>query len=230
MKAVILAAGRGERLGEITQRAPKPMILYRNKPILEYNVELCRKFGVTELYINTHHLPEQIRSYFGDGSRWGVHIEYSFEPELLGTAGAVKNFERVLAGESFFVLYGDNYSEYDISALEQMQKKYSALGVIAFHWREDTSSSGVAEFNSDGKILKFGEKPKPGESDSRWVNAGIYFFRNEILSHLPDGYSDFGKDIFPRILTTGGDLFGVCRQDAVHAFDTPEMLKQSLRS
>ena len=83
MKAVILAAGKGERLAVVTQSIPKPMIVFHGKPILEHNVELCRKFGVTEIFINTHHLPDAIRSYFGDGSQWGVHIEYSFEPELL---------------------------------------------------------------------------------------------------------------------------------------------------
>ena len=230
MKAVILAAGKGERLGEVTQRIPKPMIQFRGKPILEHNIELCRKFGVKDLYINTHHLPEAIRSHCGDGSQWDVNIQYSFEPELLGTSGAVKNFERSLGGEPFFVLYGDNYSAFDLSSLQQMQEQHSALGVIAFHWREDTSSSGVAEFTDDGRIVRFIEKPKAGESDSRWVNAGIYYFRREIFSHLPAGYSDFGKDIFPQLLASGKALYGVCRKDTVLPFDTPEMFKRSQSS
>ena len=230
MKAVILAAGKGERLGEVTQRIPKPMIEYHGKPVLEHNIELCRKFGVKDLYINTHHLPDAIRAYCGDGSKWGVSIQYSFEPQLLGTSGAVKNFEKALAREPFFVLYGDNYSAFDLSSLQQMQEKCSAVGVIAFHWREDTSSSGVAEFTNENRITRFIEKPKAGESESHWVNAGIYYFQREIFSHLPKGHSDFGKDIFPNLLASGTPLYGVCRKDTVLAFDTPEMFKRSQSS
>ncbi|MGA7159803.1 MAG: nucleotidyltransferase family protein [Bacteroidota bacterium] len=230
MKAVILAAGKGERLRAITENIPKPMIRFRGKPILEHNIELCRRFGVTDLFINTHHLPEVIRGYFGDGSRWGVHIEYTFEPELLGTSSAVRNFQSFLSDGPFFVLYGDNYSDYDLSALQKKQQEHSALGVIAFHWREDTSSSGVAEFAEDGRISRFIEKPAPGQSDSHWVNAGIYYFREEILSFLPSGYSDFAKDIFPKLLASGESLYGVRQKVEVLAFDTPEMYNQSIKS
>lgn len=229
MKAVILAAGKGERLGDVTWHLPKPMIQFRGKPILEHNIALCRKFGATDIYINTHHLPDLIRRHFGDGSRWGVRIEYSYEPELLGTAGAIKYFERNLSGEPFFVLYGDNYSDYDLGALRDLQAEYNALAVIAFHWREETSASGVAEFDEKGRILKFIEKPKPGESKSHWVNAGIYYFRPEILQHLPEGYSDFAADIFPMLMSKHVPLFGVCRSTDVRAFDTPEMLRASMK-
>jgi len=229
MKAVILAAGKGERLAELTRHIPKPMIVFHGKPILEHNIELCRRFGVTEIFINTHHLPDAIRGYFGDGSRWGVHIEYSFEPELLGTSSAVRNFQSFLDGP-FFVLYGDNYSDYDLSALQKKQLDHSALGAIAFHWRKDTSSSGVAEFADNGRITRFIEKPKPGESDSHWVNAGIYYFREDILSYLPRSHSDFAKDIFPKLLASGVVLYGVCRKAKVLAFDTPEMYNRSIDS
>jgi len=86
MRAVLLAAGMGERLREIVQTIPKPMIMYDGKPILQHNIELCRQYGVKEIYINTHHLAENIMEYFGDGARFGVKIYYSYEPELLGTS------------------------------------------------------------------------------------------------------------------------------------------------
>ena len=229
MKAVILAAGKGERLREVTHNIPKPMIQFRGKPILEHNIELCRRFGATEIYINTHHLPDVIRRYFGDGSRLGVRIEYSFEPELLGTSGGVKSFERYLRGESFFVLYGDNFSDYDLAALRERQMEERVLAMIAFHWRDDTSSSGVAEFDDKGRILRFVEKPAPGESASHWVNAGIYYFREDILSHIPDGYSDFGKDIFPALLKKKIPIFGICARADVKAFDTPDMFRNSMK-
>ena len=94
MQAIILAAGKGERLKEITQSIPKPMIEFNGKPILQYNIELCKKYNINEIYINIHHLPEKITDYFGNGERFGVNIKYSYEEELLGTAGAVKKIAK----------------------------------------------------------------------------------------------------------------------------------------
>ncbi len=78
MKAVILAAGKGERLGEITNSLPKPMIEIDQKPILEHNIIMCRDNGINDIIINLHHLPHIIKDYFGNGSNWGVKIEYIF--------------------------------------------------------------------------------------------------------------------------------------------------------
>ena len=228
MKAVILAAGKGERLKEITAQIPKPMIEYEGKPILQHNIELCKKFGIDEIFINTHHLAEVIQNYFGDGSSFGVTIRYSLEKTLLGTSGAVKNFKSFIGSDPFFVIYGDNYSNYNLQLLRQAYQNKNAMGIIGFHWREDTAASGVAEFSDDGLITRFIEKPKVGESESHWVNAGVYFFNPKIMDFIPTGFSDFAKDIFPQLLTAGEHLYGVCSKANVRAFDTPEMFNQSM--
>jgi NDP-sugar pyrophosphorylase family protein len=242
MRAVILAAGRGERLGGLSQRTPKPMIEFRGKPILLQNVELCKRAGVKDIYMNLHHLPEVIRKYFGDGSEFGVNITYSFEEQLLGTAGAVRRIADCLwsgpAGgdesdalegdEYFFVVYGDNYSECDLNKLLEAADATKARCVIGFHYREDVAHSGVAEFAPDGRITRFIEKPQPGVTDSHWVNAGIYCMRYDALRHLPEGVSDFARDIFPELLAKGEALYGVCYSDEVRAFDTPEMMQRSI--
>jgi NDP-sugar pyrophosphorylase family protein len=231
MKAIILAAGKGERLSSITQTIPKPMILFKGKPLLQYNIELCRSYEVEEIYINVHHLAGQITDYFGDGSKFGVNIEYSFEEELLGTSGAVKKIVRDYWGnfhESFFVIYGDNYSNYNLNSLKQKANGTNSIVTIAFHYRKDTMHSGVAEFNKNQRILKFIEKPKPGESESHWVNAGIYYLRSDILKYIPDGNSDFAKEIFPKLLEKKIPLYGVLQNIDLLAFDTPEMYTQNI--
>jgi len=234
LKAVILAAGKGERLKEITGEIPKPMIPFNGKPILEHNILLCKKYGVDEIYINTHHLSDLIKNYFKDGSDFGVKIYYSFEDELLGTSGAVKNFSNLypeFGGENFFVIYGDNISNCNLT---ELKNKYdlsnNPAGVIAFHHREDVAQSGVAEFGENNRILKFIEKPGTEYKNSNWVNAGVYYLNKNILNILPTGFSDFGKDIFPRLLVENPPLYGVFIKEDLIAIDTPELYKKNIKN
>ena len=220
MKSIILAAGKGERLGNITNNIPKPMIKVDGKPILEHNINLCKKFGITEIYINLHHLYNIITDYFGDGDKFGVKITYIIENELLGTSGAVKNISKLYSYiNPFYVLYGDNYSNYNLNLLKSTSKTN-----IAFHYRKDVTNSGVAEFDKENRIISFIEKPKENETSSHWVNAGIYYLQPKILDFIPDGYSDFAKDIFPSLLKNNFPIYGVCENIELKAFDTPEML------
>jgi NDP-sugar pyrophosphorylase family protein len=237
MNAIILAAGKGERINNITSSIPKPMIEVNGKPILQYNIELCKSYGILNIFINVHHLSDKIMDYFGDGSKFGVSIIYSIEDNLNGTSGAVRQIvEKIWNGNinftkqinmPFFIIYGDNISNYNLSNLEQKALETNADIIIGFHYREDTSSSGVAEFDKNGKILKFIEKPKPGESNSHWVNAGIYYAKPAILKFIPDNYSDFGKDIFPDLLRKGIPMYGVYEKIEVKAFDTYEMITKN---
>ena len=109
MKAVILAAGKGKRLIPLTESIPKVMIPVLGKPVLEHHIEKLARSGIREIYVNLHHLPEIITSYFKDGKEWNVNIHYSFEPELLGTAGAIKKLQRELENNPFIVVCFDEY-------------------------------------------------------------------------------------------------------------------------
>ena len=258
MKAIILAAGKGERINNITQTIPKPMIVVNGKPILQHNIELCKKFGITDIFINVHHLSDIITDFFGNGEKFGVNISYSIEETLHGTSGAVRKIAKDLwnldiqkttlinspitpsprhsvisslhhyvTSDAFFVLYGDNFSDYNLSLLELKAVDTNALAIIGFHYRKDTSTSGVAEFDQQGKVLKFIEKPKNKESDSHWVNAGIYYLTPSILEFIPEQFSDFGKDIFPDLLQRGIPIYGICEDIEVKAFDTYEMIEKN---
>ena len=123
MKAVLLAAGKGERLGTLTHQLPKPMIPIDGKPVIEWNVNLCKQNGITELFINLFHLPDIISNYLGNGERFGVTITYAREKNLLGTGGGVKQFARSLGDDPFFVIYSDNWADYDLETMYQHHKK-----------------------------------------------------------------------------------------------------------
>jgi NDP-sugar pyrophosphorylase family protein len=226
MKAVVLAAGKGTRLRPLTDEMPKVMVPIAGKPILEHHVEHLAEAGIREIFINLHHLPERIMSHFGDGRKWGIRIRYSFEPEIMGTAGAVKKLEAELRGAPFLVVYGDNFSEFDFADFISWSEKAGGLGTVAVFEKEDVAGSGVADIGSGDRIVRFIEKPASNEVLSHWVNAGIYRLDEEILDAIPRGYSDFGCDIFPEAIKSGRKLFAYRSREPVWAIDHMELLEE----
>ena len=227
MKAVVLAAGKGQRLGDITVNTPKPMIEINGKPVLEHNLEMCREADIHEIYINLHHLPDLIRNYFGNGSKYGVNITYNYEPNLLGTAGALLPFQDILKDDPFFVIYGDNYINIDLVDLQLFNEKMKADISILFHWRNDIRRSGTANFDSKGKIKNFIEKPIGTNKKDGWVSAGIYYIHNSNIFNQINEKDDFGLNTFPTLLSKGYKLFGLKTDADLTAIDTPDMLLSS---
>ena len=227
MNAVILAAGKGTRLGDITAETPKPLLSVHGKPVLRHLVELCASHGVGRLFVNTHHLAGAIRGALGDGSAFGLKIEYSYEESLLGTAGALNNFRQHLRGDDFFVLYGDNFMDYDLTSLLRTHREKRGIATVALYEREDVSHSGIAVLDDEGRILRFIEKPRPEEQVSRLVNCGLYVCCPSVLDHIPAGESDFGRDIFPALLSKGHALYGAVMDRPLIPIDTVEMYRQA---
>lgn len=226
MKAVILAAGVGNRLKVVTNTIPKPMIIINGKPLLEHNILMCKKAGVSKIFINLHHLPDKIISYFGDGSEFGVNIVYHLEKTLLGTAGSVNYFLDQMCNESFYVVYGDNYSNLDLTVLRKFHTKNNSDFTVVLYWKEDVSHSGVAELDSDNQIVRFIEKPKHYRGKSRWVNAGIYMINSNILRGKMFSQSDFSQNIIPALLEQQYHILGFKTDQQVYSIDTPELLEK----
>ena len=231
MKAVILAAGRGTRLSSITTTIPKPMLSAGGRPVIDRVLEMVAQSGVREVFMNLHHRAEVLSDYCGDGERWGVGIAYAFEPKLLGTAGAVRNFGPQLGNDGpFFVVYGDNYLECDLSRLSEFHRKHGGIATIALFEKDDVSGAGIAQLDETGRILRFLEKPPPAQVCSRLVNGGVYVLSPEILPLIPETTPcDFGYDVFPSLLTAGYALYGRVMEGAVWAIDTP-LLYERLRA
>jgi NDP-sugar pyrophosphorylase family protein len=200
MRAFILAAGEGQRLRPLTTSKPKPMIELAGRPILEHNVRMLVRHGVRDLVINLHHHGETIREHFGDGARFGATIEYSEEPELLGTAGAL-NAVRGRFDAPFFLVYGDNASTLDLGRMTRHHQP-GDLGTMAAYEREDVSQSGALSVDERDRIVAFEEKPPYHRSG--WVNAGVLYFEPEIFAYVPpNGASDFGRDVLPAAMAAG---------------------------
>jgi NDP-sugar pyrophosphorylase family protein len=227
-RAVILAAGKSRRLEDLKLELPKPLIEVGGKPLLFHHLEKCAEQGIEEVYMNLHHRPEQIRSFIGDGSRWGLKIIYRLESALSGTAGGVKGFAEHLRGEPFLVLYGDNYCTFSLGEIIRAHlgaRLRPDMSMVLFEL-EDVAGSGVAICAPDNAIQSFIEKPARESTGSHWVNAGVYLMEPGLLDLIPDGPSDFGHEVIPRYLASGKRILGVKTQGRVYAVDTPELLRR----
>ena len=227
-KAMLLAAGRGERLRPLTDRVPKCMVPVWGKPVLEHNIEHLARFGITDIVINLCYQPQAVMDYFEDGNQWGVNITYSIEQEALGTSGGVKRVESFF-DHTFLIWYGDNLSNCNLEKLSYFHFQNGGNATMALFYREDPTASGIVGLDENCRITRFLEKPKREAVFSHWVNAGIYILEPEVLEAIPENIaSDFGKEIFPQLLSEGIPMYGYQMGDdeGLWWIDTPEDLNR----
>ena len=230
MKAFILSAGLGTRLRSLGLDVPKVMAPIAGRPLLEHHIALLREQGIHELIVNLHYLPEKITEHFGDGSKFGVHITYSREPELLGTAGAVKKMERLLRDGTFIVLYGDNLIQVEFAPLLEFHRTRRAVATVALFESPEPWTGGVVEMEADGRVRRFVEKPDPKEVSTNLINAGIYVLESQVLDAIPAGqFRDFGRDVFPKLLADGKAVYAMKPRAYVQDVGTPERLAKAQR-
>ena len=213
MKAVILAGGRGTRLAPVTHGAvPKPMAELLGAPMLEHIVALLKRCGFRDLCCTTACLPEQIERYFGDGSGFGVRMQYRREDRALGTAGAVKNCEDFIAGENALIISGDAACDFDLRALWNEHRRAHAAVTMALYPHEAPLPYGLAVTDGEGWVRSFIEKPAWERVVTDLVNTGIYVLSPEVLRFIPaDTPFDFARDLFPRLMSSGrGMVKGWC--------------------
>ncbi len=209
-KAMVLAAGLGTRLRPLTDLISKPMAPIVNKPVMEHIIDLLAKHGFRDIVCNLHYFPEEIKNHFGDGSKWGINIVYSFEEELLGTAGGVRKVEDFFEGQTFLVISGDALTDIDLSCAYRFHKEKKGVGTLVLTEVEDTSQFGVVILDEDRRIKGFQEKPLGGEAKSNLANSGIYFFETDVFKFMPPKgqFYDFGKNLFPKLLKKDIPYYG----------------------
>ena len=196
-----MAAGLGTRLRPLTYEVPKPMVPVGNRPVLELILRLLASQGFTEVIANLHWFPETIRTRFGDGSDLGVELTYSYEDELLGTAGGVRNVRDYFGDEPFVVMAGDALTDVDLGTLAEAHRSHDGLATLAVKRVADTREYGVVVTGSDGRIQGFQEKPDPAEALSDLANCMIYALSPEVFDYFEDKQViDFALDVFPALL------------------------------
>lgn len=227
MKAMILSAGLGTRLGDLTHDTPKGMLPIDGYPLLGWIVANLRRQGIHELVMNLHFFPESITDYFGDGSAFGVKIDYSPEAELQGTAGGLRDATRFFRGESeILVHYGDIVTDQDFQPMLEQHRRSKALVTLLLH--ERIKSNSIAALDNENRITGFLERPSEEERSkitSPWVNSGVCICSQEIFDHIPaSGSVDFPRDVFIKLVASGR-LFGFPLTGFRCAIDSPERLQ-----
>ncbi|HEX4666860.1 MAG TPA: nucleotidyltransferase family protein [Chthoniobacterales bacterium] len=182
-KAVLLAAGRGTRMRELTNELPKPMIAVRGKPILQHIIEGLRSAGVTEFLIIVGYRAEVVRQTFGDGAQLGVDLRYATQVVQDGTGKVVELGRDFVGNDPFVLSYGDIIVDPDnYPRLTTLDDETEAI--VTVRRNEDVSKGGAVFLNERFELIDLREKPKPGEPTSPWYNAGIYAFRPSIFDFI----------------------------------------------
>jgi histidinol-phosphate phosphatase family protein len=227
MKGVILAGGLGTRLGAITEKTPKGLVVAEGKPVLEHQVLWMARHGIKDIVICVGHMAGSIMEYLGDGSRFGVRIVYSVEKELLGTGGALKHAGPLLS-DRFIMFYGDLLVGMDLWKLVAFHAAKGGLGTLTVHESDHPYDSDIIGVAPDRRIIKFLGKPKHGQKFANISNAGVYCFEKAILKYFPDGKSMLDKEALPGVLGKGGKLYAYMTKEKIIDIGTPERLGRSL--
>lgn len=201
MQTVILAGGLGTRLRPLTEKIPKPMILVKDKPFLEHQLILLKKFDLKKIILCLSYLSNTIQDYFGDGSRWGLNIRYSIEEKPLGTGGALKKAEKYLQ-DHFLALNGDSYLPFDYHRFTFYFRDIKSLGLLAvYHNRKRIAPSNIA-LNHRSMVSEYNKREE--KQSMHYIDAGVMIFQKRMLELIPpDKVVSLEEDIFPELIEMG---------------------------
>ncbi|MGA2091399.1 MAG: NDP-sugar synthase [Endomicrobiales bacterium] len=208
MKALILIGGLGTRLRPLTCSTPKPLLPIVNKPFLEYQIDLLKRHGITDVILCISYLSHVFENYFGNGEKWGVKISYVHEKNPLGTGGAIRNASHLLDGTTL-IFNGDILTDIDLTRFIAYHRAKKSCVTIALTRVKDPTAFGLIETNKKGKIGQFLEKPSWDEVTCNTINAGIYLFEPTAVDRIPAGvHYSVERGLFPSLLENKIPLFG----------------------
>jgi mannose-1-phosphate guanylyltransferase/phosphomannomutase len=214
MKAVVMAGGEGSRLRPVTANRPKPMVPICNQPIMEHILTLLKRHGIDEVVSTLYYLADEIQSYFGDGSDFGVTMHYSVENVPLGTAGSVKKAEALLQDGTFVIVSGDALTDCDLTKALAFHRAKGSLATLILYRVPSPLEFGVVITDDDGRIVRFLEKPSWSEVFSDTVNTGMYILEPEIFRFMEENRSyDWSGDIFPKLLEERLPMYGYVMEE-----------------
>jgi mannose-1-phosphate guanylyltransferase len=218
LKAFLLAAGVGSRLGELTAHTPKCLLPVGGRPLLDFWFDAFVAAGVTEVLINLHHLPDRVHSYL-DRLNYPLRIRREYEPVLLGSAGTIRTHWDFVSDQSeFLIVYADNFARVDLRRLIRFHRDHGnpPLSLLAYE-TDEPSRCGILEFDDQSRVSSFAEKP--ARPRTNFANAGIHAAGPELLDVLPTALpADLGFHVLPRLV---GRMYGYITREYIQDIGTP---------
>jgi len=211
VRAMILAAGRGERLRPLTDTTPKPLVEVGGRPLIEYAIDCVRRAGIEHVVVNLHHLGAAIRAHLGNGSRFGISIDYSQEDPVQETGGGIREARRFLDGHTFVTLNSDTIIDVDLGAVLAFHREKAARATLVLRKDARMESFGVIATEADGRIGAFLEHRRPGCRTplEPFMYTGVQVLEPVVFEDLCEtGPFSITKITYPRMLTAGRPLYG----------------------
>ena len=196
-QAVILAGGIGTRLRPLTYKIPKPMIALNNRPFLEYLIDLLKENGIEEVILLLGYLPEKIKEYFGNGSKFGMNIKYSIGAVSFETGKRIKNAEELLNG-NFLLMYCDNYWPLNLKKLVKYHDEHNVLTTVTIYTNKDNSTKSNIKVDDQGYVALYDKSRK--EENLSGVDIGFFVINKKIFELMPNTNFSFEKEILPKLI------------------------------
>lgn len=231
MQAVIMAGGKGTRLAALTKdEIPKPMVPVAGKPLLLWQVERLKENGITDLIMVIGHLGEKIQEYFGDGSSFGVHIEYFVEETPLGTAGSFYYLKDMLKEDTFLMMSGDLMFDIDFDRMVRFHKEHQSAATLFVHPNGHPHDSDLLVLDAEGRAKAFDSKHNVRDYwYDNCVNAGIFVFDKAVCDRVPEPVKrNLENDIIKGMIDEGIPVYGYRSPEYVKDVGTVDRINQAL--
>jgi NDP-sugar pyrophosphorylase family protein len=226
---MVLAAGLGTRLRPLTDRVPKPLVEIGGRPMIEYPLRLLAAAGVELVIVNLHHLGDQVRAVLGDGSRYGLRIEYSPEDPILDTGGGVARARPLLGDEPFVLANCDALLDVDLAAVWRLHDERGALATLVVRSDPDAERYGALDLDATGRVRRFlGRPPDVAAPLVRRMFCGVHVISPEIFEHLPSQpVFSITRDVYRPLVEAGAPVFGYDHPGYWRDLGTPESLTEA---
>ena len=231
MQAVIMAGGKGTRLAALTKdEIPKPMVVVAGKPLLLWQVERLKENGITDLIMVIGHLGEKIQEYFGDGSKFGVNIQYFVEETPLGTAGSFYYLKDMLTEDTFLMMSGDLFLDVDFERMIRFHKEKGSAATLFVHPNGHPHDSDLLVLDQDERAIRFDSKHNVRDYwYDNCVNAGVFVFDKTICDRVPEPVKrNLENDVIKGMIEDGIPVYGYRSPEYVKDVGTVERIEQAL--
>ena len=222
--AILLVGGFGTRLMPLTKNTPKPMLTVAGIPVTEHQLNMAKAAGITRIVLATSYLAELFTPYFGDGSKWGMQIQYAVEKSPLGTGGAIRNASQLIdSSESIVILNGDVLSSHNLAEQIRQHEEHDADVTLHLTKVEDARAYGCVPTDPDGRVSAFLEKMENPVTNQ--INAGCYVFNPRVLDSIPlDTVVSVERETFPALVANGAAIYGYLESSYWVDIGTPHAL------